>query len=231
MSNVEATAIRLLSAYRPIDKEGGAMSILTEEERKDLVPRLKQGDQSVIEDLIRRLGPSFEAWLRARYEWLMPFVDDLLSETIIRIWNYREDYDPTLTYLEDWFFALARQIVINLTRASWHKARALEKSIQDESIHSYYTSEEERENCSLPSEAQQDLAVILGDLSPLDRTVLYASLRPDCSNWAAELSTELGLSANALRARKHRLIKKVKEELASKGHTVDFDKEDPQLES
>lgn len=76
-----------------------------EEELRELMVRYQSGDASAVEELVRRVSPSLEAFFRSSLS--SGDADDLLQECWLRIHRVRHTYRPTEPLLP-WVFAIAR---------------------------------------------------------------------------------------------------------------------------
>src|SRR3954471_22850486 len=108
---------------------GGPVSMATpstrtnqERDHADLVRRLQQGDEGVLEDLLVQLGPRVVAGLRLRFPALRAGDrEDLLVEALARLWQARRDFDPAGN-LPGYLFTIAANGARDVLRSGMHQA-------------------------------------------------------------------------------------------------------------
>ena len=126
-------------------------------------------------------------------------LDDLLSETLVRLWEHRHALKPD-TPLEGWLYVVARNLGIDLLRKR--------ESLTDSPVAGI---EEPSGTDPADSELVTALQVALEELDEVERQILSAFARHgEGGRWAADLAEELPLTAEAIRVRKHRLLEKLR---------------------
>src|SRR5215471_17337087 len=79
--------------------------------------RLQQGDVSALELVLRTLGPRVAAGLQKRHPALgVEDIEDVLSAASHRLWQSRDQYDPSRGSLAAWFFIIADNLARDLIR-------------------------------------------------------------------------------------------------------------------
>ncbi len=98
----------------------------------DLGARLKDGDEGVLEVILRTHGPPILVLLRQKFVGPLTATDfeDVLAAALFRVWQHRARFDPALSSLRVWFFRIAENIARDVLRHGWHKARRLELSLE-----------------------------------------------------------------------------------------------------
>lgn len=126
--------------------------------------------------------------------------DDLVQETYLRLWNYRDRYVPTAK-LSTFLFTLARQVRIDALRAEsrrltrekdWAEARP---DIIDSS--------------SVSVDAREDVRWALAQLSPEHREVIEFGVFQDLPY--AEIAEILEIPLGTVKSRMFNALKKLKE--------------------
>ena len=98
----------------------------------DLAQRLVHNEESVLAVVLRTYGPIVGATLRRKYVILnLPDIEDILAIALARLWKIRDKFDPARGSLKATFYRLADQVVQDLFRHNWHKARRCEVSLRD----------------------------------------------------------------------------------------------------
>ena len=94
--------------------------------------RLRSGDESVLEAILRTQGPSVRAVLRSKFFGSLtePDFEDVLATALFRLWQSRERFDATQSSLRVWFFRIATNVARDVFKHGWHKARRLEQAVE-----------------------------------------------------------------------------------------------------
>lgn len=177
-----------------------------------IAARLQKGDEGSLEEILRDMGPSLVARLRNRFSPLLTpeDIDDVLAQTLFRVWQHRTDYRPALSPFSLWCYLIARNIAIDEVR---HKSR--EKAALSALWNELRGSPAGSEPVD-PSPALEALRRVLSEMAPDERETLLASAN-DEEAWAARMAPGLGLSANALRQRRFRAMSKLRHEVGRLG--------------
>ena len=162
--------------------------------------RLWEDDTEVLGDVYQ----AYSTGLRRRLTHVLhPSVhgdlDDLLSETLVRLWEHRDALTPD-TPLEGWLYVVARNLGIDLLRKR--------ESLTDSPV-----AEIEKPTAAYPADSKlvTALQVALEGLDEVDQQILSAFARHgEGGRWAADLARELPLTSQAIRVRKHRLLEKLR---------------------
>ena len=84
-----------------------------------------------------------------------------------------------------------------------------------------------RRNSDVPAEIRQsqfdDLCEIISAMEEVDRTIVLHGADSDGEEWTEPLVDELGLTKDHLRVKKHRLMKRIRNELRARGYRFDDD--------
>jgi RNA polymerase sigma factor (sigma-70 family) len=195
-------------------------------EQLDLTQRLKDGDEQVLEDILRQIGPQVRAVLLKKYSGVLGEADfdDALSLGLYRVWNSRNRFDETRSSLRVWFFRIVENAARDILRVGWHKAKALEVNghagILDRTVQPEPTEPPDADNRP-PTVLQMALRDILGSLSEAQRTIVMADAasRDGTAN-NAWLAKELGLAASSIRVYRRRALEKIRNEMRKRGHEV-----------
>jgi RNA polymerase sigma factor (sigma-70 family) len=192
--------------------------------------RFRHGDETVLEVLVRTFGPAIEGALCARFPLLRPYAEDLLVDSLYRVWVRRKEFAPDRGSLYGWWLAIAFNAARDLLRVGWQQARACEIHLEDGLLEQMSgpvlhpgRAAPRGEPESTEEFSPQELAFweVLKDLPEADRrVVLYHAQVNGEGHWAAELSGELGLSAGAVRVRRGRIMKRIRAEMARRGYSI-----------
>ena len=173
----------------------------------ELGTRLVNGDQDVLEHVLRTLGPPAERRVRGRLGAMLTESDyeDALSIALVRLWTSRERFNPARARLDSWFYILVRNAAIDILR---QKDRRHEDAVGDD-IERMPASD----NRPLPrAQIYRDLAEGLAGVSAVDRRIVLSSLS------AAELGRELKMPPGTVRQRKARATQRLRSFLIARGH-------------
>lgn len=200
----------------PINRAGGG-----EEMANGLVEplgrRLREGDASVLADVLRVHGPSLSRHLLIHYAPLLQAADaeDALSIALFRLWHSRASFNPRKGSLGAWF----RKIVLNVARNLVKSARTnrrLREVLMDPADMDRFLSRESEETVIDSTDCAESLAVstALRSLSSKRRQILLAdSVAPAGIVPSGVLAQELGLSPSTVREYRRRARNQVRRRL------------------
>jgi len=104
------------------------------EVHEDIALRLMCGDESVLEEILRRPGyaPAVQRTLCLKYEGYLTEedIEDVVSVAIRKLWDYRESYDESKGSVRTLLYRIADNYAIDVQRSGWYKARRLEAVIE-----------------------------------------------------------------------------------------------------
>jgi RNA polymerase sigma-70 factor, ECF subfamily len=92
----------------------------------DLVRRMRQGDESALEQLYTRYGGLVYS-LALRIVGDPELAREVLQDTFLRSWDGRATYDPQRGRVAWWLMGIARNGAIDLLRSRPHQARLRER--------------------------------------------------------------------------------------------------------
>jgi RNA polymerase sigma-70 factor (ECF subfamily) len=185
---------------------------------QDLGSRLVKGDVTVLQPVLEELGPRAVRRLRRRYPSLTEADwEDVLVETLFRLWQRRASFDPGRR-LAAWFLTIADNVVKDLLKAAWQRARRRERPADWDRLRPPARRPADGPPAAL-SRAETDLLEIVRGLPEVDREILLASTS-GAADWAAALAEGLGVPAGTLRVRRLRLLRKVRAAMARLGHPL-----------
>lgn len=73
----------------------------------EIMLRVKAGDESAFEEIVRRFRPQLAGFFYAMC-WNADTAQDCAQEVLLRLWLYRERYQPTSARLSSYVFIIAR---------------------------------------------------------------------------------------------------------------------------
>src|SRR5208282_3145990 len=99
----------------------------------DLGVRLKRGDQDVLNGILHAFGGRIARTLRTTFPSLRePDVEEILAESLFRVWTNRASYAADKGSLLAWFTRIARNVAIDALKPRWRQAQALERPFPDD---------------------------------------------------------------------------------------------------
>jgi RNA polymerase sigma-70 factor, ECF subfamily len=177
-----------------------------EDELRDLMVRYQAGDSMAVEELVRRISPSLELFLRSA--WLSPGdTEDLLQECWLRIHRVRHTYRPSEPLLP-WVFAIARHTRVDGYRRVRRRA-AWERSLPEiaELAHA----------APAPPAAEANLMDLLSRLPDSQREVLLLLKVSGMS--LEEVARATASTVGAVKQKAHRAYAKLRELLGERSST------------
>ncbi len=182
----------------------------------DLGRRLRDGDESVLPDILRQLAPAIGGALRQRYCGVLNSsdVEDVLAMGLFRLWAGRARFDPARGTLRVWFFRIADNAARDILKHGWHKARAMEAAFEPQHLGLLPDS---RNNGHKPTngEASRELLTqlreIINSLPDAQRQIVLADAQSrEGKASATDLSTELGIPPSTVRVYRKRALERIR---------------------
>lgn len=110
------------------------MTTTDTEAHEDIALRLLCGDESVIEDILRRPGyaPAVQGALCKKYEGYLneQDIEDIVAVAIRKLWDYRESYDESKGSVRSLLYRIADNYAKDVQKQGWYKARQKEIVIE-----------------------------------------------------------------------------------------------------
>ncbi|MEQ9407353.1 MAG: sigma-70 family RNA polymerase sigma factor [Fuerstiella sp.] len=206
-------------------------------EQADLAQRLLDGDEQVLDEVLRAWGPVILVVLTRRYQHVLRETDieDVVSIGLFRLWKNRARFDHRKASLRVWFFRIVENAARDVLRYGWHKARELEVSSDalltgaaDPSTngrHRHQRTELDETGCAeqpaSPTGVQLDLREIVAELPERQRFILMADAATKEGTASSQLlSVEMNIPASTVRVYRKRAMDRIRTELAKRGHDV-----------
>jgi len=190
------------------------------DDERDLIARLRRGDQDALDAILRRWGGRVRRALFLRFGDLLNEQDleDVMSVGLFRVWETRADFDPGKAKLETWFYILSRNAAVELLRT--RSRQIAPAQVRDlETVPGDAAAEVEPGTASEPSPPVAALARAVAEaLTPRERRVVEAFVAADGNGpWAAAVADELGLAPQHVRVIRLRAFEKLRRAMAEKG--------------
>lgn len=191
----------------------------------DLDAQLRDGDERVLEAILRIHGPPILALLKQRFVGSLSITDfeDVLAVALFRIWQNRSQFDPKLATLRVWFFRIAENTARDVLKHGWHKARQLERSVEPEFLSAVIDIRSPEQPVSkvngtptsvsqrIPSEQLHELLSLLPENQ---RRILLADANsPDGIVASRDLARELGIPQGTVRVYRRRALESLRREI------------------
>ena len=190
----------------------------------DLGNRLRSGDASVLETILRSHGPSVRAVLRSKFFGSLtePDFEDVLATALFRLWQSRERFDATKSSLRVWFFRIATNVARDVFKHGWHKARRLEQVVEPvflaDSLSTHDRSEDDDESQSEPVLSSSALAELLAVLPESQRRIVLAdAASAEGVVPSQQLADELGIPPATVRVYRKRALERLRREISDRG--------------
>lgn len=190
----------------------------------DFGRRLRDGDESVLEAILRADGPAVRGLLRQKFGGMLIAADfeDILAAALFRVWKYRDRYDPGRASLRVWYYRIAANVARDVLRYGWQKARQMEVPCEPVVLASVIdggvTHNEPEPQASGSSEMKRDLREVLDLLPDAQRKIVMADAASrDGKVSSQQLSSELGIPAATVRVYRRRAIERLRTEMDRRG--------------
>ncbi len=189
--------------------------------------RLLEGDEGVIDKILRIYGPQIFAFLLRKYDTVFNEADieDVLSIATFRLWQARNAYDESRGSVRVWFFKIADNAAKDVLKLGWQKARMLEIVVDSYEFDglAVYQDNIGEQTKKEPQHAKmfKDVRKILEALPDVQRRILKADAHArDGKAETRALAAELGLPVGTVRIYRKRGIDRMKEEMRKLGYDV-----------
>lgn len=196
---------------------------LTVEDQASFIRRLKTGDESVLEDLLRTIGPRVDALLKARH----PFIkaedrEEFLVEALYRVWQARAQFDPAKGSLQAWYFSIAE----NLLKDRYKRKRCPEHLcdpsdlVEAQTLRHRSCRWDDTPEFVTPSPEARILGDILDQLTDVERRIVLAYAHTGGQGqWAVDLAEELSadlgvdIRPGTIRVKRIRIYDKIRKRM------------------
>lgn len=191
----------------------------------DLDARLRDGDERVLEAILRIHGPPILALLKQRFVGRLTNTDfeDVLAVALFRVWQSRSRYNPALASLRVWFFRIAENTARDVMKHGWHKARQMERIVERDVLSSLIdmrpsTDPMDSDASSGRSITERipsaELRELLALLPENQRRILLADANsPDGIVSSRDLASELGIPQGTVRVYRRRALESLRQEI------------------
>jgi RNA polymerase sigma factor (sigma-70 family) len=192
----------------------------------ELAARLLRGDEDALRDILRVIGPSVRSLLVQKYRGSQTpeDIEDVLAIALYRLWRGRHLYRPDMASLQVWFYRIADNVVKDVLRSGWHKARQLETFHPDPPEPAANLAAGASGTAELDagsSQQVQDLREIIAALPEVQQRIVWADAQArDQVVSSAALARELGLPASTVRVYRKRALDTIRLEMQRRGHQV-----------
>ncbi len=196
---------------------------LTAEDQASLVIRLKNADESVLEDVLRTIGPRVDGLLKVRHPFLKPEDrEEFLIEGLFRVWQARAQFDPAKGSLQAWYFSIAE----NLLKDRYKRKRCQEHVcdpadlVESQFLRHRSCRWDDTPETVPPSPEARILGAILDQLTDVERRIVLAYAHTGGQGqWAVdlaeELATDLGVDIRpgTIRVKRIRIYDKIRKRM------------------
>ena len=173
-----------------------------------LIQRLKDRDESALEELLRRFGPL----MRYIIAPILPGEQDreeCISETVLTVWEKIQSYDPEKGKWTTWLTAVTRNGALN-------KARKLRRGETQELTPDIPSPDPTPEEQVIQKEREAALVEALGYLGDRERMLFYRKYYYRQST--AQIAAELGMTERSVEGRLYRIKRKLRKRLGGDGY-------------
>ena len=161
------------------------------------------GDQRALVEVVREIVPKVLLALRRRYRnAAAESLEDAMSVALYRLWSGREHLATSKGSLGAWLYTVACHELVDRYRAESREPRAVDPLTLERFV---ATADVSADPSDVESEQLRSLRAAMDHLSVMDRRILIEGTQ-NPHDWTAAIANESGLTPNALRVRRHRLL-------------------------
>ena len=178
-------------------------------DQSQIIQRLRDDDQSALSDVLKEIVPKIMPLLVRKFGGQLSYEDleEVIGTSLGKLWQRRSRFDSDKGDLEGWFYVICRNTSLDLLRK---RAPKVQNVLIVEPAGITSASVEEHKHVAVNA---------IKELTEREQQVLLPLFNLDGTT-AQELSTQLGLSDNAVRQLRFRATKKLKKQLSKIGYTV-----------
>jgi|GEM_PF-526868 len=211
---------------------------MADNDEQPLGRRLRDGDEAVLEILLREHGATVRAVLRQKFPTGLDHGDfeDILAIALFRVWSRRDQFDPDRGSLRAWFYRIAANVTKDALRYGWQKARQLEvryepAALSDVAVerpvtelpaaiaaHTVKDVDDASAHEGFDERLRRELRVIVDELPEAQRRIILADAASRDGKVSSEhLSQELGIPPGTVRVYRRRALARLRNELDLRG--------------
>ncbi len=211
---------------------------MADSDEQPLGRRLRDGDEAVLEILLREHGATIRAVLRQKFPTGLDHGDfeDILAIALFRVWSRRDQFDPDRGSLRAWFYRIAANVTKDALRYGWQKARQLEvryepAALSDVAVERPVTDlraaiaartvkdvDDAPADEGFDERLRRELRVIVDELPEAQRRIILADAASRDGKVSSEhLSQELGIPPGTVRVYRRRALARLRNELDLRG--------------
>jgi len=181
----------------------------------DLALNIACGDEDALRAYIAQYGPKIVGFLQLRYHYIW---EDAWQETLIRLINGINRFDPEKGSLSSWSFKLAQNCARSILRVEKkHPCAEAHDDIERDKRRPPQEEQSLKQRTQAERRADQ-IREAIDRLPPKERRVIRADLaHPDGKAPAGELAEAWETNENAIHQARSRAKKKLREELERRG--------------
>jgi RNA polymerase sigma factor (sigma-70 family) len=151
-------------------------------------------------------------------------LDDVVSQAWLRLWTYRDRYDPERASLYTWFYLIARYQALNAIRRRAPEPQLYLSDLSSAQRDRLTAEETDRTSETTPSPLSPELVAIDGLLAKLgnqdQRILLTFAEKEGNEAWATDLAGEWAVPASTIRSKKRRAMQRLRDGLTNQGFTL-----------
>ena len=193
---------------------------VTADDQASLVSRLKSDDESVLEDVLRTIGPRVDGLLKMRHPFLRPEDrEEFLIEALFRVWQARAQFDPAKGSLQAWYFSIAENLLKDRLKRKRCQEHVCDPAdlVENHSLKHRSGRWDDTPDSVSPSPEARILGTILEQLTDVERRIVLAYAHTGGQGqWAVdlaeELATDLGVAIRpgTIRVKRIRIYDKIR---------------------
>ena len=129
--------------------------------QEDIAIKLMYGDESVYEDIVRNIAPAIQKWLKSQPFGLTPEdAEDIVCESIMRLWERREQYDDSKGSVKVYLYRIARNLMLDRPKSNRFKTMQKERQCDDEYLREIAAPQRKKEH-NKPMDSDTPLLIAL----------------------------------------------------------------------
>ncbi len=193
---------------------------------QSLGERLRHSDGEALKEVYDRYATAVTSRLKVRFGNVLDDsdLDDVVSQALLRLWIYRNRYDPQRASLYTWFYLIARSLALEAIRRRASESQVYLSDLSSAQRDQLTAESADRTSMITTSSPSPELIAVDGLLAKLpeqDRRILLAfAEHQGQGSWASDLAVQWHVPASTVRSRKRRAMQRLREELESQGFTL-----------
>ncbi|GAB4148582.1 MAG: hypothetical protein Fur0037_16900 [Planctomycetota bacterium] len=188
---------------------------------RETVELLARGDPDALRRILSDYGGKVLRLLKREFEIVLGhhLLEDAIADASVRVWRFRDGYDPSRAAIATWFYSIARNCARKMVEA---RCREVPSESLGEALEAREGAPAARGGAGDPNQRSfaDDVRECISALPPRQRDVLLADMAAGGTSDSAALAARLGTSRNTIYVSRNQGRRALREALIRLGHDL-----------